>query len=312
MGAGIERAAAALRSVHNKYHKPYDDDLQRADEIGQSLQADVLPHIAGRTVEEMAYFERLGFRHAKAKNGRKFGFYTFEDDPPPWITVTPMKAGEATLRHRHTGPSTVHVVAGELTVKRFERQVDGSLDLVSKKTFLPGTICSIGKDEIHQFLCDESSCLYMSGFPSSCRTLAFLEDDRTQEYAGGGVHDTFIYRTQDDVEVGPNGPVPREQVADDKVQTDRVGAAGGGGNPTSMESRLTRLEVEFEHVRKDLDEIKADQKIMLGIMTDVRVEIGKLPTSEKLFVYTATVGAIAFAIVAVFIGVLAYVGALPK
>lgn len=68
-----------------------------------------------------------------------------------------------------------------------------------------------------------------------------------------------------------------------------------------MENRITRLEVEFEHVRKDLDEIKSDTK-------DILVKLASVPTSDKLFGYTATVAALAVAIIGVFIGVLAYVG----
>ena len=70
-----------------------------------------------------------------------------------------------------------------------------------------------------------------------------------------------------------------------------------------MENRITRLEVEFEHVRKDLDEIKSDTK-------DILVKVASVPTSDKLFGYTATVAALAVAVIGVFIGVLAYVGKL--
>ncbi len=79
-----------------------------------------------------------------------------------------------------------------------------------------------------------------------------------------------------------------------------------------MEGRVTRLEVEFEHVRRDLDEIKVDQKTLLQRIADIRIGLAQLPTSARLFGYTATVGALAVAVVAVFIGVLAYTGTIPK
>ena len=79
-----------------------------------------------------------------------------------------------------------------------------------------------------------------------------------------------------------------------------------------MEGHVSRLEATVEHIDKDLAEIKADQKSMFGVLTDIRVEIAKRPTSERLFGYTATVAALAFAVVAIFVGVLAYLGALPR
>lgn len=51
--------------------------------------------------------------------------------------------------------------------------------------------------------------------------------------------------------------------------------SGGGGHGSGMESRVTRLEVEFEHVRRDLDEIKTGMKQVLGTLA-------ALPTRRDL------------------------------
>ena len=75
------------------------------------------------------------------------------------------------------------------------------------------------------------------------------------------------------------GPLPRRLRAIDKDNDGEALRPLSGGDeppyPPDMEARVTRLEVEFEHVRKDLDEIKADQKATLAI-------VGKLATRQDL------------------------------
>ena len=78
---------------------------------------------------------------------------------------------------------------------------------------------------------------------------------------------------------------------------------GGDGGAISVDERVMRLEVEFEHVRKDLDEIKSDQKAILG-------RLGELPTRGNLWTMVGTVGAIALATIGIFVGVLTYLQSL--
>lgn len=73
-----------------------------------------------------------------------------------------------------------------------------------------------------------------------------------------------------------------------------------------METRLTKLETEFVHVRKDLDDIRADLRDNRTFQNEMRITLARLPSKGELFGYTATVAAIAFAIVALFVAVLAY------
>lgn len=70
-----------------------------------------------------------------------------------------------------------------------------------------------------------------------------------------------------------------------------------------MENRLTRLEVEFEHVRKDLNEIKGDLKQALGVLPT-------LATKTNLINYTLVSMAIALAVIGIFVGVLTYLAPL--
>jgi hypothetical protein len=65
-----------------------------------------------------------------------------------------------------------------------------------------------------------------------------------------------------------------------------------------MEARLTRLEVEFEHVRKDLDGIKSDTQF-------IKDRLGTQPTGNGLWGMGATVIGVALAMVGAVIGVIA-------
>lgn len=77
--------------------------------------------------------------------------------------------------------------------------------------------------------------------------------------------------------------------------------------------RLTRLEVAFEYVRRDLEEIKADQKEMRaafeGMSGDVRATLNRLevalaarPTTAQFWTMIATVAAIALAVIGLIVG----------
>ena len=63
------------------------------------------------------------------------------------------------------------------------------------------------------------------------------------------------------------GAILSEEYLNEKIgeKFAQLGGSGGGGN---MNERLTRLEVEFEHVRKDLDDIKGDVKSILTQVAD--------------------------------------------
>lgn len=69
-------------------------------------------------------------------------------------------------------------------------------------------------------------------------------------------------------------------------ETDGLDYGGGGGNGGHMNERLARLETEYEHVRRDLDEIKADQKQVASDVRngfdEMRTEFAKRPTKEDL------------------------------
>lgn len=80
---------------------------------------------------------------------------------------------------------------------------------------------------------------------------------------------------------------------------------GGGGGPHDppMESRVTRLEVEFQHARRDLDDIKVTLK-------HIDARLNELPTKRDLTTnlqwIIATTFGVCFAVVSIFVGVLAY------
>jgi hypothetical protein len=80
---------------------------------------------------------------------------------------------------------------------------------------------------------------------------------------------------------------------------------GGGGGPhdPGMESRVTRLETEFKYVRRDLDEIKVT-------LEHVGARLNELPTKRDLTTdlqwIIATTFGVCFAVVSIFVGVLAY------
>lgn len=73
-----------------------------------------------------------------------------------------------------------------------------------------------------------------------------------------------------------------------------------------MEDRVSRLEVEFEHVRKDLDEIRHDQKEILktlGVLRgEFRTEIAKRPTTGQFWGIIAVVAGLALTTVVLIVG----------
>ena len=79
-----------------------------------------------------------------------------------------------------------------------------------------------------------------------------------------------------------------------------------------MESRVSRLEATVEHIDRDLTEMKGDIKGIFGILTDIRVEIAKRPTTGGLWGMVATVLGVAIAMIGIFIGILAYLGKVPS
>lgn len=76
-------------------------------------------------------------------------------------------------------------------------------------------------------------------------------------------------------------------------------SAGGGGYGGMEGERITRLEVEFSHVRKDLDGIQSDLKSVLTHLTE-------LPTKTELRGNLQWIVGVSAAVLALFVGVLAY------
>lgn len=66
-----------------------------------------------------------------------------------------------------------------------------------------------------------------------------------------------------------------------------------------MESRVTRLEVEFEHVRKDLDEIKTNLK-------DISLRLARMPTIGGMWGMVATVIGVALSMISMTVAVIVY------
>ena len=96
--------------------------------------------------------------------------------------------------------------------------------------------------------------------------------------------------------VEPNLGLLQKEVIQLRELLDMPLAHGGGGNHTGgMEQRVTRLEVEFEHVRKDLNEIKSDLKSVLGHVTE-------LPTKADLWQWKIQWTALSVAAIALIVG----------
>lgn len=70
---------------------------------------------------------------------------------------------------------------------------------------------------------------------------------------------------------------------------------GGGGSGMSEGERISRLETHFEYIRKDLDELKSDQKKVLEAVMD-------LPTRSDLWSWKLQWAAICVATIALIVG----------
>ncbi|WP_299437592.1 hypothetical protein [uncultured Rhodospira sp.] len=66
-----------------------------------------------------------------------------------------------------------------------------------------------------------------------------------------------------------------------------------------MENRITRLEVEQEHVRRDLDEIK-------GLLKDIGLRLARMPTVGAMWGMVATVIGVALSMIGITVAVIAY------
>lgn len=91
----------------------------------------------------------------------------------------------------------------------------------------------------------------------------------------------------------------------EQLTTALLRSDGEGPTDGRMEERVTRLETHMEYVRRDLDEIRADQKIALGKLDGLATSLthARAHTAGKVTVITTGI-----AVVAVLLGVLAYGG----
>lgn len=98
--------------------------------------------------------------------------------------------------------------------------------------------------------------------------------------------------------------VSRQETAVDRIEK-ALKRDGGGGISDGMEQRVTKLETHMEYVRRDLDEIRADQKIALNKLDGLATSLthARAHTAGKVTVITTGI-----AVVAVLLGVLAYGG----
>mgnify|MGYP000281504653 CR=1 FL=1 len=82
---------------------------------------------------------------------------------------------------------------------------------------------------------------------------------------------------------------------DKRIPPEALREDGGGGTFDRMDQRVTRLETHFEYVRKDLDEIKADQKTIISALST-------LPTKRDLAGYWVASITVGLAILAITVG----------
>lgn len=98
-----------------------------------------------------------------------------------------------------------------------------------------------------------------------------------------------------------------------------------------MEQRVTRLETHFEYIHDDLDEIKAEQRSLgqkleahqrtvsekleaiSALLTDIRIELTKRPTTGQFWGMIGAVAAISLATIAIIItGIIGGLGWLAR
>lgn len=85
-----------------------------------------------------------------------------------------------------------------------------------------------------------------------------------------------------------------------------VDGDGGGPHDPGMETRVTRLEVEFQHVRQDLDEIKADLNGLGQRLDRMDTRLGELPSKRDLNTNLQWIVGVSVGVVALFVAVLTY------
>ncbi|WP_085905890.1 hypothetical protein [Kiloniella majae] len=102
-----------------------------------------------------------------------------------------------------------------------------------------------------------------------------------------------------------------EEAAEEQYET----TPAGEGEHDEMEERVAKLETHFEYIRRDMDDIRNDikdtNKEIRGLRDDQRaiiLSLAKMPSRTALFGYTATVASLCIAVVAIFVGVLSYIG----
>ena len=74
-----------------------------------------------------------------------------------------------------------------------------------------------------------------------------------------------------------------------------LNTSGSDGTSGSMEERVAKLETHFEYVRKDLDEIKGDQKTIIAALS-------ALPTKRDLTTNILVMVAIGLSVLAITVG----------
>lgn len=94
--------------------------------------------------------------------------------------------------------------------------------------------------------------------------------------------------------------------SDARRKRPKLDQGGGGGDDPPMESRVTRLEVEFEHVRRDLDQMNGKLDKLGEQLGALAGSTGELPTRTDLWIMIGTVGGISLAVISIFVAVLTY------
>lgn len=87
----------------------------------------------------------------------------------------------------------------------------------------------------------------------------------------------------------------RKEIQELAEENARLKSSGGGGTSDGMESRVTRLEVQMEHLREDMGEVKADLKSALAILTE-------LPTKSDLWAWKWQWTGLCVAAIAIIVG----------
>ncbi len=114
-------------------------------------------------------------------------------------------------------------------------------------------------------------------------------------------------------EFKPRNLVPKKRVAD------QIGTTGSGGPDDPDMERLARLENEFEHISKDIDEVKADQKSIIGQLNTISNSLAVIsadlrtkPSAAQFWVMIFSVAVIALAVIAAIVGGMGYLAGLQQ